>query len=451
MEQYQIFKFLQFSHPTEEQVSALKAFEEFVQTTDNRDFLILCGAAGTGKSSMVTALVGYLNDKRKRYVIAAPTGRAARIIGKKAESAASTLHSLLYKPETNQNTAQTTFKLKKVEAEAQTTIFIIDEASMVQSKTHEDRNSLLTTKTSLLIDLITHVKARNPKNKLILLGDRFQLPPVHEEESLALNGPFLERTFNLKGDSYELTEVKRQEDGSYILQNATEIRNAMERGALTAPIAGEAVRSWDGAVSTYLSSLKKNGPNSSVIISVSHKANAALNKLVRDRMFGAAKKILEPGDLLMVIQNWKRGDHALSNGDFVQLVEVDWNVQEQVEGLHFVPVKVRTLFGRDKEVEIEDYALVESIVTPGGQIAPELIKDLMHARIAKNPKLTKSENMNEDDKYLGALRLAYGHAITCHKAQGGEWKQVIVNTFGIPNLKWQYTAVTRASEDLKKF
>jgi len=442
-----IFDFLHFAHPTEEQSNVLKAMEDFVSPENQYDFMVLCGAAGTGKTSITAALIGYLNGLGKPYKISAPTGRAARILGRKAKTTTSTIHSMIYAPKADNETGKVTFKLK-LGHNANPTVFIIDEASMIPKEIDKDQN-LFQVEKGLIYDLIAFIKRANVNNKIIFLGDRYQLPPIDEAESYALNKEFLERTFNLKGHSYLLTEVKRQEDGSYILENATDIRKAIDRGEKSHPIKGTQNRNIYAAADKYAANVKKDGLENQVAIGVSHKANKFFNDLVRERIFGNAKKILEQGDLLMVTQNWYRNGIQLYNGDHVELLSVDWNLQEQVAGLHFVAVKIKVLFS-ETETIIEDYALLETILSPGGVLDGKLENELRRQRYTKN-KIFRESNMPGDDRYVGALRLTYGHAITCNKAQGGEWKKVFVNTMGIPSLKWQYTAVTRGINEIEKF
>lgn len=447
MNNYRIFEFLHFSQPTKEQSEVLKAMEDFVSSENQYDFMVLCGAAGSGKTSITAALIGYLNDLGKPYKISAPTGRAARILGRKAKTTTSTIHSMIYAPKADNETGKVTFKLK-LGHNANPTVYIIDEASMIPKEIDKDQN-LFQVEKGLIYDLIAYIKKANVNNKIIFLGDRYQLPPIDEAESYALNKEFLETTFNLKGHSYLLTEVKRQEDGSYILENATDIRKAIDRGEKSHPIKGTQNRNIYSAADKYAANVKKEGLENQVAIGVSHKANKIFNDLVRERIFGNAKKILEQGDLLMVTQNWYRNGIQLYNGDHVELLSVDWNLQEQVAGLHFVAVKIKVLFS-ETETIIEDYALLETILSPGGVLDGKLENELRRQRYTKN-KIFRDSNMPGDDRYVGALRLTYGHAITCNKAQGGEWKKVFVNTMGIPSLKWQYTAVTRGINEIEKF
>ena len=442
-----IFDFLHFSRPTEEQKTVLRAMEDFVQRKNQEDFMILCGAAGTGKTSITSALIGYLNDLNMPYQIAAPTGRAARILGRKANTCTSTIHSMIYLVTPNKETGAVNLNLKDTK-DFTPVIYIVDEASMIP-KNANTKDELFHTEHGLMFDLIRYVKSANVNNKIIFLGDDYQLPPIGEKQSYALDKDFLEQTFNLKGSDYYLTEVKRQADGSYILENATEIRKAIDDKKIQAPIKGVQNKNIYEAVKKYVNETNATGDVNSVAIGVSHKANKLFNDLVRERIFGYARKYLEPNDLLMVIQNWNRSGVTLYNGDHVRLISVDWNLQEEVADLHFVAVKIQPLFAQQDEV-IEDLVLLESILSPGGKIKGELENELRRQRYTKNP-LFRETGMPSDDRYVGALRLTYGHAITCNKAQGGEWEKVYINTWGIPSLKWQYTAVTRGIKEIEKF
>jgi exodeoxyribonuclease-5 len=304
-----IFDFLHFSQPTKEQKKVLKAMAEFVADENKNDFIVLCGSAGTGKTSITSALIGYLNHKKKAYKISAPTGRAARILGRKSGSLASTIHSMIYTPKADGESGIVNFKLK-IGHNSKPTIYIVDEASMISIHNNSDQ-SLFVTERGLLFDLIAYIKTANVLNKIIFLGDKFQLPPIGETTSMALNKDYLEKTFNLKGEAFLLTEVKRQEDGSYILTNATEIRDAISQGKQSHPIAGTQNKSIYTASDKFVKEQQSSGLENSVAIGVSNKANDFFNKLVREKIFGRACKTLEEGDLLMVTNNWSRNGDVL--------------------------------------------------------------------------------------------------------------------------------------------
>ena len=421
--------------------------EKFVKSDNLDDFLILTGAAGTGKTSITSALIGYLNDSVQSYKIAAPTGRAARILGRKSNTCASTIHSMIYNVTPDKETGSILLTLKNTK-DYLPVIYIVDEASMIPQNPNTN-DELFHSLHSLMFDLICYVKRANTKNKIIFLGDDYQLPPVGEKQSYALSKDFIAKTFNLKGSVHQLTEVKRQEDGSYILENATEIRKAIDENLLQSPIKGKESKNIYEAADKYVKEFNTVGLGNSVAIGVSHKANKFFNDLVRERIFRNARKILEPNDLLMVTQTWNRNGITLYNGDHVTLISVDWSLQEEVAGLHFVAVKIKPLCAQQDET-IEDLVLLESIVSLGGKIDGKLENELRRQRYIKNPRFRES-GMPADDRYIGALRLAYGHAITCNKAQRGEWEKVYINTLGIPSLKWQYTAVTRGVKEIEKF
>ena len=180
-----ILDHLQFDCPTAQQRVALLAMSDFVKETNQDDFFIMCGAAGTGKTSITTALIGHLNSNAIHYKIAAPTGRAARILGRKSKTVNSTIHSLIYNTKPNSETGEIVFTLKENSVK-DFSVFIIDEASMISSTINKAEGSLFTSKNSLLSDLIRFVKNGNPDNKIIFLGDKNQLPPINEVDSKAL-------------------------------------------------------------------------------------------------------------------------------------------------------------------------------------------------------------------------------------------------------------------------
>lgn len=444
-----ILDFLQFETPTQEQKISLLAMADFVKQENEDDFFILCGAAGTGKTSITTALIGYMNNREIGYAIAAPTGRAARILSRKSNVLSSTIHSMIYNVNSDPKTGEVHFTLKQRDNEEEMpSVFIIDEASMINAETYKQEDSLFLSENSLLDDLIKFVKQHHPKSKIIFLGDRNQLPPVNEQNSYALMPEYLQNKFKWKGSSKILTEVKRQEDGSKIMKNAINTRIAIENNkqfaALDSFKFGGGIA---GATTHYLNNYKINGPDRSISISCSHNGNQLFNKIVREKLFGKTCKMLEIGDYLLVTQSWERNGQRMFNGDHVIVEDFDTTQTEIVAGLHFMPIKLKAKNIEGKEEVIEDYILLDSITNPSGVLPLEKERQLRHDRFAKNNVFRESKNP-KDDRYIGAMRLTYGHSITCNKAQGGEWEKVYVSTYFIPNLKWQYTAITRAQQEL---
>ena len=440
-----ILDHLQFDCPTLEQKMALLAMSNFVKEDNPEDFLILSGAAGTGKTSITTALIGHLNTNSIFYNIAAPTGRAARILGRKSNTLNSTIHSLIYNTRPNPKTGEIVFRLKENNVKDYS-VFIIDEASMIPSKIVDEPGSLFKSSNSLLNDLITFVKKGNPLNKIIFLGDRNQLPPINEKESMALCEEFFSNKFSLKGSSHLLTEVKRQEDGSYILKNANKIRLGIDENLKSVLLQGIEKQNLGTASSSYVKYYHKNGMDSVISIGTTHNMNMMFNNIVRKKIYGETPKIIEVDDLLIISQTWKRNGMQLYSGDHVVVEEIQIEKIEIVAGLSFAPIKLKSKNLKNEEEIIEDYILLDCILNPKG-LKVEQENKLRHERFSKNKVYRESGN-SSDDRYVGAIRTTYGHSITCNKAQGGEWDNVLINSFFMPSLRYQYTAITRAKSSL---
>lgn len=440
-----ILDHLQFDCPTAQQRVALLAMSDFVKETNKDDFYIICGAAGTGKTSITTALIGHLNSNAIHYKIAAPTGRAARILGRKSKTVNSTIHSLIYNTKPNSETGEVVFTLKENSVK-DFSVYIIDEASMISSTINKEVGSLFSSKNSLLSDLIRFVKNGNPNNKIIFLGDKNQLPPVNESDSKALCAEYLHAKFQLLGSAHLLTEVKRQEDGSFILKNAIAIREGIDENLQKINFQGVERKTVSQASSDYVKEFINNGFESTISIGATHKMNKMFNNVVREKLYGSHVKTIEPNELLLITNTWRRNDYQLYSGDHVTVIEVYSDDVEMVAGLHFVPVKLLSKSLQGTEEIIEDYILLESILNPEG-LKLEHENHLRHERFSKNKVYRETGNAS-DDRYVGAIRATYGHSITCNKAQGGEWDKVFINSFFMPSLKYQYTAVTRAKSNL---
>lgn len=443
-----ILDYLHFHTPTIEQKTTLNALSTFVSSENTDDFFILSGAAGTGKTSITSALVGYLNNDKVKYRIIAPTGRAARILGKKTKTISSTIHSLIYKPETDKESGVVNWKLK-YNASNDYTIYIIDESSMIS--TVSNNSDMFQTNDSLLNHLIKFIKSGNEKNKIVLLGDKNQLPPYAENESLALDPNYLRNKYNFSGSFHYLTEVKRVEDGSYILKNANNLRLSIDNNEAVMPkIEANRIKHVWAAAQDFSRNYNPDNIDNIIAIGRSHKSNRMFNDEVRKNLFGSNVAFVVKSDLLIVQQNWKRGDAFLYNGDHVIVEDVDLKRVELVGGLKFVPIKIKSVALDGKSQIIEDYILLDTLLSEDGKIPFEKEKQLRAERFRKNAVYSKNGNA-EDDRYVGAIRLGYGYSITCQKAQGGEWDNVYVNTFGIEDKKWLYTAITRAKNDLNLY
>jgi exodeoxyribonuclease-5 len=317
---------------------------------------------------------------------------------------------------------------------------------MIASTQQREEGAMFISDNSLLSDLVAFVKNGNPLNKIIFLGDKNQLPPVNEIESKALSGEYLQQKFKIQGKSYLLTEVKRQEDGSLILKNASNIRLGIESNVEKVNLIGVEKKSVSQASTDYVREYLSNGTDSVISIGATHKMNKMFNGVVREKIYGFNANVVEVDDLLLITTTWKRNDYQLYSGDHVVVSEINHNQIEMVAGLHFIPVKLLSKSLQGTEEIIEDYILLESILHPEG-LKPEQENRLRHERFSKN-KIYRESLVPSDDRYVGAIRASYGHSITCNKAQGGEWDKVFINSYFMPTLKYQYTAVTRAKTSL---
>lgn len=445
-----ILDFLQFDMPTTEQVHVLGALQNFVSEENTEDFMVVCGSAGTGKSSIMNAVVRYAAQEKISVEIAAPTGRAARIISVKTNCNAGTLHSMLFHATSEPENPMVKFVSKENTCE-HFTIYIIDEASMINSKIVANTQSeMFVCDVALLTGIRNFVKEGNAKNKVIFVGDRYQLNPIGEKDSNALYPAYLQNIFAWRGTEYQLTEVKRQDEGSLILNIATDLRTCVEEGKHTPVINAPKEKYTGNAVNNYVAELRRFGPLYVTAIAATHKQNRSFNQRVREKLFGTYEKQLRRNDVLTIKRNWKRNGVRLYNGDTVVVKEADYTKIERIGGLHFVPVLLRAKDKDNNNIEITDFLLVDVLQTGAASMGMNSEKALYAERHKKN-KTYRESNKVEDDKYLGAIRANYGYCITCNTAQGGEWEKVYLNSFYIPDCRWAYTGVTRAKNELVLF
>ena len=318
---------------------------------------------------------------------------------------------------------------------------------MIASKVQNESGNLFKSKNALLTDLIRFIKNGNASNKIIFLGDHNQLPPVKELVSLALSKNYITETYNLKGTTKLLTEVKRQEDGSHVLKNANLLREGIENNAKFVNLNNIKKSSLTDATRDYVTDYLANGQDSIISIGTTHKMNKLFNDLVRRKIYGNTAKTIEIDDLILITQTWKRNGFQLFSGDHVVVKELNLNDVEYVAGLRFLPVKLISKNLEGKEEIIDDYLLLDCIENPQG-LSLKQENHLRHERFKKN-KVYRESLKPWDDRYVGAIRSTYGHSITCNKAQGGEWDKVLINSFYMPSLRYQYTALTRAKNDVK--
>ncbi|MFP4015155.1 MAG: ATP-dependent RecD-like DNA helicase [Chitinispirillaceae bacterium] len=460
---------------TNHQRSALDSILRFL-SDPSRNCFILKGSAGTGKTTLIGALSQKLDIRSIPFCLMSPTGRAARILGRKTGFGSRTIHSCIYTfgdldfyeqaREENDPGMRLSFKLKTDNDPAQ--VFIVDEASMISDK--EDRQDYLRFGSGrLLSDLITYTRAqrsgRSANSKIIFVGDPVQLPPVTQQDSPALSAPYLSQTFGLRCGEHELTQVLRQKDGSPILEKATLLRDAVKTRTFTSLNLdgnGEGLQAVDSIQA--VNRITNGPPGKTVLLTYSNASALEYNRAVREKK-GIPDSSPRKGDLLLVNQN--NPHTGLFNGDLVRVEALDSvpekhsvkmrGVREPVT-LTFRKAVVACSSATGERIVFRCMILENLLDSPNRSLSPLEIRALLVDFRKRNPGLTpKSAQFGialKSDPYFNALQVKYGYALTCHKSQGGEWDTVAVDFTddrGKRNesyYRWVYTAITRASRKL---
>ena len=436
---------------------------EFLLSEDDRKVFLLCGYAGTGKTSLISALVRTLEQLERKTVLLAPTGRAAKVFSGYSGKSAHTIHKCIYRQKSILD--GNTFTL--TENRAQNTLFIVDEASMISN----EGNSIGGTG-ALLDDLVEFVYSGRGCS-LLLLGDTAQLPPVGEQLSPALTESYLRSMF-LNVTRVELTQVMRQLDNSGILYNATTLRQSIAaEDTYSLPqikLDGfEDIQNVQGdeLIEAIESSYNKAGMDETIILCRSNKRANVYNEGIRRRILYREEE-LSRGDMLMIVKNnyyWRevlgKEDKTLlekldfiANGDMAEIVRV--NGTEEMYGFRFADVTLSFIDYEDCEMDVK--ILLDTLTSESPSLTREESERLFTAVWEDYPEIrSKRKRMEEVRKnpYYNALQVKYGYAVTCHKAQGGEWKRVFIDQGYISEdmvnpdyYRWLYTAFTRASEKL---
>lgn len=466
---------------TEEQRSALSQIREF-SSDPGKDVFVLRGSAGTGKTTLIGEIVTLLRDLHLSVSVNAPTGRAARILGSKLDYPASTIHRTIYNltdvtvnedaESANDPGVRFTYPLK--EDEPDHTVFIIDEASMVGDM--ETRNDFMQFGTGrLLHDIIQFLRMNRPGRahdlpiKLIFVGDPAQLAPVGENSSPALSPNYLVENYNLSVDSFELKTVMRQEQGSAILTRATVLRDSILANCFTTfSLASDQKNilhtDATGAIEKILDGVKER--RSVVAIVPTNAMAVEYNRSVRTRLWGTSSKPIpiQLGDTLLINKN--SPTNGMNNGDLAKVTKVADAPEiehvalkgEYAVELSFRDVTVAFRNGQNEVIEISCFVLENLLDSPSRELsALEQRALLVHFRKRYphlKPKTAEFRKTIATDPYFNALQVKFGYAMTCHKAQGGEWSMAIVDFGANGNarnesfFRWAYTAITRASQQL---
>ncbi len=445
--------------PTLEQAELMQKLSHFIQTDNKDEVFILRGYAGTGKTTMLGALTRALTKMKRKTILMAPTGRAAKVMQQKTRKNAFTIHKIIYAPQVDKK-GTTHFKLKANKGKG--TIYIVDEASMIHDQSLESSGF---SGNHVLEDLVSYL-LKGENCKLILVGDPAQLPPVGLDSSPALDATYVRQTYFLDVQEFELNEVQRQAQNSGILYNATSLRRAIDEKDFGEPSFEEErfddfIPYFDGSELEYAiqQSYELQGVDQTVVLCRSNKRANMYNQRIRTHFFGR-DTVLSKKDQLMIVKNnyfWLKPESEagfLANGDLVTVEKVD-NMHEAF-GFQFADVKLQLVDYPDMD-PIEVKVLLDTLATDGPGMTYENYKLLFERIIAEYDvrSFRKKVEKVKQDPYYNALQVKFAYALTGHKAQGGQWKEVFVEQaaytpeyMDLSYYKWLYTAFTRASEKL---
>lgn len=427
----------------------LEALESFVFSPDPRLAFVLNGYAGTGKTSVVGAFIKALDKLRRPVVLLAPTGRAAKVAQAFSGHPASTIHKRIYRGDST-DPSNTSFFLAP--NEQRDTLFIVDEASLITDTPGGGR--------SLLSHLIHHVYSA-PGCRLMLVGDEAQLPPVGQTSSTAMNPDRL-RSLGLDPICFSLEIPVRQDIESGIIRNATYIRYLLTHPEKDAPpelyVRGypevEAVSSKDLA-DRLAESWSKAGADETLIVTRSNKRANNFNMAIRNQVM-YAEEPLQRGDRIIISKNdyyWGKRNGLksfIANGDTAEVIWV--GKTEKAYGRYFTEVELRLADGAIVGAKL----MLRSLVCDGPSI-PRLEMEKFYNRVLDSYEGELSHKIKGvmEDPYYNSLQAKYAYCVTCHKAQGGQWKHVYIDMGSIPPdalgadfFRWLYTAITRATEKI---
>ena len=437
---------------TEDQKNAMDVFMRFFNSENQFCLYILQGFAGTGKSSLVAAIVKSLQEIKIKTRLLAPTGRAAKVLSNFAKIPAYTIHKQIYFSGNELSIQKPTLAKNLFE----NTLFFVDEASMIGIS---DKNN----ETNLLEDLLNYVY-QGKNCKLIFMGDSGQLPPVGQIDSPALSSSFFSENFpKISVFKAELKNVVRTTENSSILTNATFIRDKTIFAAPFFRIINnkETFRIAGVDLQDYLeTSYNEVGMDQTILVTLSNKRANQWNQEIRGRIL-LREEIMERGDILMVVKNnyfWLDPQSEIgfiANGELIKVKRIIRF--EDIYGFNFVHLEILFL-DYLQETEKTVIVMTEAILEEAPNLKREKLKELFYA-IEQDYLYEKNKQKRFQlvlkNPYFSALQVKYAYAVTVHKAQGGQWKHVFLDYGFVPDelknenyIPWLYTALTRASEKL---
>lgn len=457
--------------------------------SDKSTCFLLKGYAGTGKTFMMKGLTDFLTETKRSFRIAAPTGRAAKVISQKTKHKAYTIHKTIYsskdlkefktKNEDGTETFKFYYELKHNE-DPDNTIYIIDEASML-SNVYSEGEFFRFGSGYLLKDLINYINFDNNDHnkKVIFIGDNAQLPPVNMNFSPALDGKYLQDNCNLVSSEFELTEVVRQKAESGILHNATKLRQSLKVNIFNQLDIETSFNDinktkHEALLSKYLEACNNSIDEETIIVAYSNSSVKEYNDFVRNHFFPNQNTITVKDKIILVSNNYNYPQMELLNGDFGIVKEVSTTNESRTIKLKRknrrnetieinVPLNFRnvTITFTDEEFKKHDIQckIIENLLySRHRDLSSDELKALYIDFKIRNEKLKSGTKEFKDairsDVYFNALRIKFGYAVTCHKAQGGEWANTFLNCktsmgyFNSSYFRWLYTGITRAKENL---
>ena len=449
--------------PTSCQEGLLRKVADFV-SSDEGDILVVNGYAGTGKTTAISAVISVMKEFQTKCVLLAPTGRAAKVLSSYAGQPAYTIHKHIYRQKSIGGDGFGQFSLAPNKDKE--TLFIVDEVSLIGIDAGQQQSTAAFGTGNLLEDLISFVRA-GVDCKVILIGDSAQLPPIGLEASPALLPEYMKMMGGVQ--FAELSTVVRQQHESGILYNATLIRqiqseleygpgvmNICDLGLETEPFddierisGGELIEKIGDAYSAY-------GEDDTIILCRSNKRAIKYNIGVRSTVQFKEERLVRD-DKLMIVKNCYQflegieGMDYIANGDIAKLQKI--SKFEERYGLHFAEARIS--FPDYDDQEIVAKVVLDTLESESASLTYEQSNMLYQGVNEDYAHITAKRKRYEavrEDKYYNALQLKYANAITCHKSQGGQWRCVFIDNpfwqeeLTVDDLKWLYTAITRATE-----